>query len=282
MKEALDTLEGELIRRAPGVQQALRPGLSDAMIEEMLRPFAHAVPNQLRLFYRWHDGAELVKGWRAFLFPGARWLPLEEAVKTRDDALEGDRRTGRPVWDSRWLPIFTDGSDGYTVVVGGDRGGTLLNFFFVDLPDTWAEFNDLRSLVEALVRRWRAGAYWQGSTGAIEQDPRAVAALRRAADSKPPDIDQLVIALDEGSQAAYGQALLLLRLNLYPEAVPGLLRLLDAGTDQGRRSAAELLGLIGDPVAVGGLKAAASADRDEIVRMLARNALKDLDHTSGC
>ncbi len=87
------------------------------------------------------------------------------------DAQEGDRLSGQSVWDSRWLPIFTDGSDGYDVVVCGDGGGAVLTFFFVDLPETWSEFSDLRSLVEALTRRWTAGAHWQGDDGAVVEDP---------------------------------------------------------------------------------------------------------------
>jgi len=81
MRQALASLENELIQRAPELHRGLRPGLTEAKLEEILGPFPHAVPNQLRVFYQWHDGTELVKGWRALLFPGAQWLPLHEAVK---------------------------------------------------------------------------------------------------------------------------------------------------------------------------------------------------------
>jgi len=276
MRQALANLEKELIQRAPLVSRALRPALSDARIEQILRPLAHTVPDQLRLLYRWHDGTELVEGRRAYLFPGAKWLPLEEAVKTWSDAQEGDRLSGRPTWDSRWLPIFTDGSDGFDVVVCGEGGGQLLAFYFVDLPDTWSEFSDLRSLVDALTRRWTGAAYWQGEDGAVEEDPRAVAAIRRAMDRQQPNVDQLLATLAQGSPEASQHALGFLRLRLYPEAVPGLLKMLEAGSDRGRRSAAELLGLIGEPAATGALESAAATDQDEIVRMLARNALKEL------
>lgn len=276
MRRALEALDDQLSQRAPKLQQLLRPGLNEETIEEILGPFPHSVPTQLRELYRWHDGTE----WPAFLFPGAQWLPLGKAVKNRADALEGDRRSGRALWDSRWLPIFTDGSDGFSVVACGDGGGKIVSFFFVDLPDTWSEFNDLRSLVESLIRRWSTGAYLETDDGDIEEDRRAVAALRRADDPEPPDVDQLVNALDKGSLEAWSQALLRLRLGLYPEAVVGLLRLLQTGSDRGRRSAAELLGLIGDRVALRALEAAL-ADRDELVRVLARNALKELASKSG-
>jgi len=280
MPEALAELEQELIQRAPEVRQALRPGLSAALFEEIVRPFPHDVPDQLRLLYQWHDGTELVRGRRAFLFPGARWLPLQEAVKTWGDAQEGDRVTGQAAWDPRWLPIFTDGSDGYDVVACGDGGGKVLAFFFVGLPETWSEFSDLHSLVEALIRRWRAGAYWKDEDGEIQEDRRAVAAIRRATDPEPPDIDQLLAAIDRGSTEEYSDGLGVVRMQLYPEAVPGLLRLLQAGSDRGRRAAAELLGSIGDRAAVGALESAAATDRDEIVRMLARNALNELEQTT--
>ena len=86
-------------------------------------------------------------------------------------------------------------------------------------------------------------------------------------------------ALDQGPPEAYTDALRLMRLQLYPEAVPGLLRMLQSGTDQGRWAAAELLGWIGDRAAVSPLTSAAVTDRNEIVRVLARNALKKLDNT---
>lgn len=279
--QALADLEEELIRRASNVRQALRPGLSATLLEEILRPFPHAVPDQLRQLYRWHDGTEVVRGWRALLFPGARWLPLREAVKTWGEAQEGDRITGQAAWDSRWLPVFTDGSDGFHVVACGDGGGEVLTFFFVGLPATWSEFSDLHSLVEALVQRWRSGAYWQGVDGEIQEDRRAVAAIRRATDGKPPDFDQLLAAIDQGSVETYAHGLGLLRSRLYPEAVPGLLRLLQAGSDQGRRAAAELLGSVGDPAAAEPLRSVATTDRDQIVRMLARNALMELDAPKG-
>ena len=82
------------------------------------------------------------------------------------------------------------------MVVGGDGGGKLLEFFFVDLPETWVEFSDLRSLVETLIQRWRAGAYWQGRDGAVEEDRRAVAAIWRAAERTRPNINLLLTALD--------------------------------------------------------------------------------------
>ena len=280
MQRALDALEHELNQRAPKLHQLLRPGLSDAAIDRILRPFPHSASDQLRLFYRWHDGTELEEGWRALLFPGARWLPLADAVKTWADAQEGDRRTGKALWDPRWLPIFTDGSDGFEVVLCGDGGGRLVRFFFVDLPDTWSEFNDLHSLVQALTRRWRSGAYWRTDDGDVEEDYRAVAADRRSADAQTPDVDQLIGALDGGSPERYGEALGVLRLRLYPEAVAGLIRLLQTGSDSGRRAAAELLGLIGDRTAVKALQRAASMDPNEIVRGLASNSLKELDNTS--
>ncbi len=157
MRQALGILDDEMRRRAPAVARALRPGLSEARLQEILTAFPHSVPEQVRLLYRWHNGTAELPGGHAYLFLAAQWLPLQEVVKIWGGAQEGYRLGGRSVWDSRWLPIFTDGADGYDVAVCGDGSGAMLTFFFVDLPQTWSDFRDLRSLVEALARRWTAG-----------------------------------------------------------------------------------------------------------------------------
>jgi len=82
--------------------------------------------------------------------------------------------------------------------------------------------------------------------------------------------------LDGGPEESFVAAIGLLRTRLYPEAVPGLIRLLESGSLRGKRSAAELLGSIGDPAARSALEQAASREPDQIVRSLAENALTQL------
>ncbi len=96
MRHALGILEDEMWRRAPAVALALRPGLSEARMQETHRISARgarASPPALSLARRCGRGAQ----GHAYLFPAAQWLPLEEAVKIWAGAQEGDRLGGQSV-----------------------------------------------------------------------------------------------------------------------------------------------------------------------------------------
>ena len=67
-----------------------------------------------------------------------------------------------------------------------------------------------------------------------------------------------------------------MRTRLYPEAVPGLIRLLKDGSNRGRLSAAELLGDIGDRAATDALRRSAELDPDPLIRGMAVRSLKML------
>jgi cell wall assembly regulator SMI1 len=162
VRDALTGFEAELKRRAPGIAAALHPGLDGERVTALLADFPHQVPAELRELYTWHDGTEEVSGGRAELFPGGRWLPLADALTTWADAMEANRQEGQAIWDPRWLPLTTDGRDGYHAVACGSGDGRIVAFFFVDLPDGWwLEHAGLTAMIEKLTRRWTHGVYWQ-------------------------------------------------------------------------------------------------------------------------
>ncbi|HVS04953.1 MAG TPA: HEAT repeat domain-containing protein [Candidatus Dormibacteraeota bacterium] len=136
-------------------------------------------------------------------------------------------------------------------------------------------------MAATLLKRWQAGAYWQGDRGDVLEDPRKVAALYREADFAPVDIDGLLRDLADGSPEAQTQALVRMRTRLYPDAVPGLIRLLKGGSYQGRLYAAELLGDIGDRAAIGPLRRTAELDPDLTIRGMAVRSLKMLESSAG-
>lgn len=83
---------------------ALRPGASDAQLAEILAPFDHAIPTELRLWWGWHNGAS-VDVWIA---NDLALVSAEQAARDflmmRDiarDAVEPDK-----FWSPRWLPVF--------------------------------------------------------------------------------------------------------------------------------------------------------------------------------
>ena len=274
-QQALHRFEELLADRAPAIRAALRPGLTDQEIRRITREIPHQLPSLVMDLYRWHDGTEFVLGpYRAELFPEGQMFPLAEAVRLRADAIEGDRKSGDSLWQSSWLPVFTEGKEVFRVVTLGDDGGQVLYFDFVDLPDTITEFEGLDQLIESLIRRWAAGAYRQSSDGSVEEDPRIVAELYRAEDRQPVDINRLLRDLAEGSEDVHRRSLYLLRTRLYPAAVPGLIWLLSHGADRTRLNAAELLGELADPAAYEPLRRAAAQDADELVRALARKSVE--------
>ncbi len=276
-RRVLLDLETELRQRAPALAAALRPGLSEVRMAALLSRFPYPVPSLVETLYSWHDGADVVEGpYRGEIFPGGQMLPLDAGLAKGSQALEGDRRAHQSLWNPAWLPLFQDDQGRLHVISGGDNAGSILFIDFVELPDTVLEFSDLGAMAAALLRRWQAGAYQQGDHGDVVEDPRRVAALYREEDFAPVDIDRLLKDLADGSPGAYTQALVRMRTRLYPEAVSGLTRLLQGASHRGRLSAAELLGDIGDAVAVEALRRAAKHDPDPLVRAMAARSLKML------
>jgi hypothetical protein len=277
LQDALRRLEALLAERAPDIAGALRPGLSEQQIRGLITEIPHQLPESVSELYRWHDGTELTRGpFRAELFPDGQLLPLDEAVRLRAGAIEATRDNGVPAWHSAWLPLFTEGMKRFRVVTCGKPGGSVIFFDFVNLPRTITEYQRLEGLIDSLVRRWTAGAYWQGKYAGVEEDPALLARLLRAEDQEPVDVSQLVRELSEGSEGAHSKALYLLRTRRYPEAVPDLIRLISGGNGQGRIAAAELLGDLADPTACGPLQRAAEQDSNELVRFQARASLQTL------
>jgi hypothetical protein len=154
--------------------------------------------------------------------------------------------------------------------------GSILYVDFVELPEVILEYSDLGAMATAVLRGWQEGAYWQGDHGDVLEDPRKVAALYRDGDLGPADTDALLRDLADGPPDAYTHALVRMRTRLYPEAVPGLIRLLKHGSNRGRLSAAELLGDIGDRAATNALRRSAELDPDPLIRGMAVRSLKML------
>lgn len=280
LSDGLRLLDGVLVERAPSIRDALRPGLAEAEVHTLLEGYPHEVPEEMALLYSWHDGASIVDGpERAELFPNAQMLPLGDALGKWNEVVEASRASGRALWDPRWFPMFVGYKWAFWAVRCGPLDGSVIVFDWVDLPDVWAAYDDVSSMIERVVRCWSAGAYRQGPNATVEEDLHKVAQINRELDRKPPDIDQLIADLASGDDHLFSQAIAQVRTRLYPEAVPGLIRMLDMQS-RGRMAAVELLGEIGGPEAIASLRRAADADPDDFIRQSARHTLASAS-TSG-
>ncbi len=113
-EQLLGALQAVLERNAPIVARSLLPGLSDAEISELEAKGGFRLSNELRAFYRWHNG--MATNRTVGLLPGQRFVPLAEAVAERAlmsqqsgvalMVFAGHRR--------HWLHVLDDGAgDGY-------------------------------------------------------------------------------------------------------------------------------------------------------------------------
>src|SRR5262245_54739442 len=80
-EQLLARLQAVLETNAPVVAQSLQPGLSDARIAELERRGRFRLSDDLRAFYRWHDGTPTNS--TIGLLPGHRFIPLAEVVNER-------------------------------------------------------------------------------------------------------------------------------------------------------------------------------------------------------
>jgi hypothetical protein len=201
-------------------------------------------------------------------------LPLREVMAKRAEGLEADRLHSPAAWKSSWLPLFVGYQWKYWVVDCAQLHGPVITFDWVDLPETSIAHESFSLMLNVLVRCWSDGAYRQGPNGTVVEDRRAVAAINREFDARPADIDQLMADLSGGDDHVYSQALARLRTRLYPEAVPGLIRMLDKEST-GRIAAVELLGAIGGTAAMDKLREVAEKDPEALVRDFSRHTVEE-------
>jgi hypothetical protein len=273
MIDLLGELEDELARSAPPVAAALRPGLARDRIDALLEALPQPIPEDVLALYSWHDGTEKVYGaYRAEVYRGGMFLPLDESVENRSGGVANGYG-----WEERWLPVFMDEHFIFEAVVCGPGGGAVVSFAYIDLPAFHPEYASMRDLVQSVIRRWRLGIYWMTDAGDVGIDPRALAALRREEDGAGAEVEGLVRALRDGTEAVWGDALWRLRTRLYPSAVPALIEMIEDPTAGRRFYAAEVLGAIGGAAAATALRRTAESDKDELVRGMAAAALRDME-----
>jgi len=177
-EQLLEKLQAFLERKAPAVAQALRPGLTVEQIAALESQGGFRLPDDLRAFYRWHDG--MVANVNVGLLPGHRFLPLQDVVNERTllakqagattsaqqaafEAFAGYRK--------QWLHVLDDGAgDGYFYDPNRTAVDGAFFFHFAELGH-YRWFPSFRNFLFGLIECYETGAIKPASNGqGIDED----------------------------------------------------------------------------------------------------------------
>lgn len=114
-----------MLQRAPIVEY-LRPGLADATMDELCAPLGLVVPAAARVWWGWHDGAEIDGRRQATEMVGTGWryAPLSLALDRTRSQRHITRATGAQtldpdeLWPSEWL-VLSEGPHAGLIAVDG-------------------------------------------------------------------------------------------------------------------------------------------------------------------
>ncbi len=170
--QLLEQLESTLRARAPDVAASLRPGLPDEAIATLEAEGGFQLTDDLRSFYRWHDGmAE--EGTRE-LVPGHRFLSLEEVVRLKVGVRQElamaswPQRSAYAVFAGHrksWITIMDDvAGDGY--FYDPDRKSRDGSFFYHFAEDgSYLYFPSFRNFIAAVLVCFESNAFRRAHHG---------------------------------------------------------------------------------------------------------------------
>ena len=165
----LQELESQWRREGAPVAGLLAPGLSDAQIDELVEPLGIVLPEELRVWWRWHNGlAEKPdEHQRGSIGPGD-WHPMS-LREARDRYLQEPHRKDWPdgdlYWRDAWFPFANLSNDVLFVDTSridprGDAAPVRIRKWFgwegydVDIAPS------LAVVLATWVRALREGYYW--------------------------------------------------------------------------------------------------------------------------
>ncbi len=114
--ELLGRLESSLLTQDAPVVSRLNPGLSDSEIDELSAQIGLHLPDEARLWWKWHDGASPLSddpygGNACTVGPQRRIWTLAETITARADELELAKEVEPDDpdywWNPSWLPFTT-------------------------------------------------------------------------------------------------------------------------------------------------------------------------------
>jgi hypothetical protein len=166
------------VKQGAAVAARLRPGLTWGEMDELTRPVGIALPDEARLWWSWHDGADPQRNTdiAANLGPGRAFRPLAKAVARCRElrasyGVDGGLGEGRG-WGLAWLPIDTWVAPTVFDCSGPSDAPVHVRAFDVVEPEAGADgAGSIGELVELYVRAVEAGGWrWNKERMAWDQD----------------------------------------------------------------------------------------------------------------
>jgi len=192
---ALDDLIDRHRRLGSIVPDYLRPGRDPAEVRAAIEALGVDPPDELVELFAWHDGLDADRWPRP---PGVVGYPrlwgdvffdsLEASIEARETYLNIDRvaratelsaygTAGEDTWHPGWFPAFAGGGETYAVDCrdAPTRGSAFEVTWhpgpFGDPP--LGRFRSLMAMVQAIVRRFDAGAYtWNPEVRWLDEDEK--------------------------------------------------------------------------------------------------------------
>jgi hypothetical protein len=172
--ELLSALEDRLTRISAPIVLALRPGLTDDEIDEIVKPLSLRVDGEARTWWRWRTIDSAVHGGGTRDLTGRRWelMTLREAVREARYRVEleaAEEKVAREAslyraWQDTWLPFSRNSHAALAAVNCTGREDALCPVYYVDPPETEAgsppEARSLGELVTWWLSAFDEGAYY--------------------------------------------------------------------------------------------------------------------------
>lgn len=141
LPELLSQYEQVVQRLSPEAYAALQPGLTTKQLDELETQYDIVLHEDIRQLYKWHNGSDSTV--RVDAFPYMRFVPLDEALKSRelfrtpDPTISQERQEFQDEWLGfryAWVGVLENGAgDGY--YYDPDRRGESACFFFTAHDD---------------------------------------------------------------------------------------------------------------------------------------------------
>jgi hypothetical protein len=174
----LEELRARWQQQGLHVVDVLRPGLSDAEMDELTAPLGFALPREARVWWGWHDGAQPDdQGRIEMLGPGRQFLSLVDSIEHsrmyRDSLWEAAERDSSLNWQLTWLPLSADVASTVIECGGPFHAPVRCRAYDAELPHLgMVGVESLGALVAMYIRAYDSGGWrFDATLGRWRGDP---------------------------------------------------------------------------------------------------------------